>query len=244
MNKLDILVIVAHPDDAELGCGGTIASHIAQGKKVGVVDLTQGELGTRGTAETRKVEAANAARILGLSVRENLGFRDGFFANDEAHQKEVIRVIRKYCPEIVIANAIRDRHPDHGKGAELVRFACFLAGLEKIQTLENGEIQKAHRPKNLYHMIQSDYIEPDFVVDISDFWEQKKKAVLAFETQFFNPDQAEKSLSGSQTFISTPDFLYFLEGRAREHGQSIRCSYGEGFTKTKQIGIRDLMSLA
>lgn len=238
--KLDILVIAAHPDDAELSCSGTIFASIAQGKKVGVIDLTQGELGTRGTAETRREEAANAAKVMQLSVRENLGMRDGFFQNDEAHQLEVIKAIRQYQPEIVLTNAIRDRHPDHAKAADLVRTACFLAGLKRIETNHTGENQEAWRPKNVYHFIQSDYIEPDFVVDISPYWEQKVKAIKAYKTQFHVSEESKK---GEQTFISTPEFMNFLEGRAREYGQSIRVKYGEGFTTEKQIGVVSLFHI-
>lgn len=238
--KLDILVIAAHPDDAELSCSGTIFASIAQGKKVGVIDLTQGELGTRGTAETRREEATNAAKVMQLSVRENLGMRDGFFQNDEAHQLEVIKAIRQYQPEIVLTNAIRDRHPDHAKAADLVRTACFLAGLKRIETNHTGENQEAWRPKNVYHFIQSDYIEPDFVVDISPYWEQKVKAIKAYKTQFHVSEESKK---GEQTFISTPEFMNFLEGRAREYGQSIRVKYGEGFTTEKQIGVVSLFHI-
>lgn len=238
--KLDILVIAAHPDDAELSCSGTIFSHIAQGKKIGVADLTRGELGTRGSAEIRKQEAEDAAKIMGLAVRENLGFRDGFFTNDEKHQMEVIKIIRKYQPEIVLTNAINDRHPDHAKAANLVKIACFLAGLKRIETDLLGEQQTAWRPKNLYHFIQSDYITPDFVVDISPYWEQKVAAIRAYKTQFHT---SAESVKGEQTFISTPEFMNFLEGRAREMGQAIRTKYGEGFTKDKQIGVESLFDL-
>ncbi len=238
--KLDVLVIAAHPDDAELSCSGTIFSLIAQGKKVGVADLTKGELGTRGSAEIRKQEAEDAAEIMGLSVRENLEFRDGFFTNDEKHQIEVIKLIRKYQPEIILTNAIADRHPDHAKAAELVKVSCFLAGLKRIETIHLGEEQIAWRPKNLYHFIQSDYITPDFVVDISPYWTQKVAAIMAYKTQFHTSDESKK---GEQTFISTPEFMYFLEGRAREMGQSIRTKYGEGFTKDKQIGVGSLFDL-
>lgn len=239
IQKLDILVIVAHPDDAELGCGGTIVSQVKNGKKVGVVDLTQGEMGTRGSVAERFQESADAASILGLAARENLRFRDAFFQNDEAHQLEVVRMIRRYQPEIVITNAIEDRHPDHAKGAALVKVACFLAGLARITTTDNGQEQTAWRPKNLYHIVQSNYIDPDFVVDISDTFDQKMKAVLAYKTQFHSPTEQ----SGSQTFISSPEFLDFLAGRAREYGQAIRVMYGEGFTTDKKIGIKDVFNL-
>jgi len=237
--KLDILVLAAHPDDAELGCGGTIASHVAKGRKVGVIDFTRGELGTRGTPETRASEAADAAKILGLSVRENLGLADGFFRNDEVHQRRVIQAIRKYQPEIVITNAVYDRHSDHGKGAELAYDSCFLSGLTKIETNdESGNAQKAWRPKAVYHFIQSQYIKPDFVVDITPFWETKVNAVKAFKTQFFDPNSKEPS-----TYISTPEFMNLVESRAIELGHGIGVKYGEGFTVRRYPGVTDLFSL-
>jgi len=237
--KLDILVIAAHPDDAELGCGGTIAKHVSLGYKVGVVDLTQGELGTRGTIQTRKKEASDSAQILGLAVRENLKMRDGFFQNDEAHQLQLIQAIRKYQPEIVLANAIRDRHPDHSKGAELAFHSCFLSGLAKVETEENGIAQQPWRPKHVYHFIQSELIVPDFIVDISSHWQAKMDSVKAFKTQFFDPASEEP-----ETFISKPTFLTFLEGRAKEFGQAIGAEYGEGFTAVSKLGVGDLFRLA
>lgn len=238
MNKLDILVIAAHPDDAELGCSGTILSHIAKGYKVGIVDLTKGEMGTRGTPEMRMKEADDAAAILGLSVRENMGFRDVLFLDDEAHQLELIKVIRNYQPDIVLANAIRDRHPDHGKGASLASNACFMSGLRKIQTEINGKTQEAWRPKFVYHYIQNNYIEPDFVVDITDFWDTKVKSILAYQSQFHDPNSQEP-----ESFISNPDFLPFIEARAREMGHRILRTYGEGFTVERMIGAEDLFDL-
>jgi bacillithiol biosynthesis deacetylase BshB1 len=236
--KLDILVLAAHPDDAELGCGGTIARQVALGNKVGIIDFTRGELGTRGTVQTRDQESKDSAQILGISVRENLNFRDGFFKNDEEHQREVIRVIRKYQPEIVLANATYDRHPDHGKGAELAFEACFYAGLAKIETTDNGVNQKPWRPKHLYHFIQSQYIQPDFVLDVSDFWETKMKSIRAYKTQFHNPDSNEP-----ETFISSPAFIKFLESRAQELGHAIGATYGEGFTVRRVIGVNDIFSI-
>ncbi len=236
--KLDILVLAAHPDDAELGCGGTIAKHVKLGHKVGVVDFTQGELGTRGTIETRKVEAAKAAEILGLSVRENLQLKDGFFTNDQAHQLKVIEVIRKYQPEIVIANAIRDRHPDHGRASQLAVDACFLSGLNKVETTLDGKKQSAWRPKRLYHYVQSQLIVPDLVVDITGFWQTKIDSVLAYQTQFYNPN-----LNEPETYISKPTFLTFLEARSKELGQSINAEYGEGFTVDAAIGVDHLFQL-
>lgn len=237
--KLDLLVLAAHPDDAELGAGGTIASHVAKGHKVGVVDFTRGELGTRGTPESRAAEAAEGARILGLSIRENLGLADGFFRNDEEHQRKVIQAIRKYQPEIVIANAIHDRHSDHGKGAELAYDSCFLSGLAKIETKdEQGNIQKAWRPKVVYHYIQSQFIEPDFIVDITAHWKTKVNAVKAFKTQFFDPDSKEP-----QTYISTPEFMNMVESRAIELGHAIGVKYGEGFTVRRTAGVTNLFHL-
>jgi bacillithiol biosynthesis deacetylase BshB1 len=238
--KLDILVFAAHPDDAELSCGGTILAHLAQGKKVGIVDYTQGELGSNGTIETRYAESDKASKILGLTVRENLKFRDGFFQNDEEHQLATIRMIRKYQPEIILANAITDRHPDHAKAANLTKTACFLAGLRKIETFdENGNVQTAWNTKQLFHYIQSDYIQPDFVVDISDYWERKLEAIFAYQTQFYNPN-AKDSV---QTFIASPEFIKMLEGRAADWGQSIRKKYAEGFTKIRQLGVESLFDI-
>jgi N-acetylglucosamine malate deacetylase 1 len=236
--KLDILVFSAHPDDAELGCGGTIAKHVSLGYKVGVVDLTGGELGTRGTAQTRDQEAKDSAKILGLSVRENLNLRDGFFKNDEEHQLKLIQAIRKYQPEIVLANAVHDRHPDHGKGAALAFDSCFLSGLIKIETHEGGKVQQAWRPKHLYHYIQSQLIVPDFVVDISLHWQIKMDSIKAFKSQFFDPASSEP-----ETFISKPSFLTFLEARAKEFGHSINVEFAEGFTTANRIGVDDLFRL-
>jgi bacillithiol biosynthesis deacetylase BshB1 len=236
--KLDILVFAVHPDDAELGCSGTILKHIASGKKVGIIDLTRGELGTRGTAETREQESVDSTRILGLHVRENLGMRDGFFKNDEEHQMKIIQVIRKYNPEIVLSNALYDRHSDHGRGGDLVNDAVFLGGLAKIKTELNGVNQGAFRPRLLLQYIQDRYIEPDILVDISDFWEKKMECVHAFKTQFFNPDNDDQ-----QTYISSPDFLKVIEARSRELGKSIGAIHAEGFTSRKLLGIDDLTML-
>lgn len=236
--KLDILVLAAHPDDAELGCGGTIAMHVAKGQRVGIVDFTRGELGTRGSVALRDQEAAVSAEILGLTVRENLNFRDGFFQNDEAHQREVIRVIRKYQPEIVLANAIYDRHPDHPRACGLSFEACFYSGLEKIETEDNGVKQKAWRPKHLYHYIQSQFIKPDFIVDVSAHWEQKMKSVHAFKSQFYDPASKEP-----ETFISSPAFITLLESRGHELGHTLGVAYGEGFTVRRIVGVTDLFAL-
>lgn len=238
--KLDILVLAAHPDDAELGCGGTILRHVALGHKVGVVDFTQGELGTRGTVETREQEAAASAKILGLSVRENLKLRDGFFKNDEEHQLKVIRAIRTYQPDVVLANAIYDRHSDHGRAAQLAADACFLSGLTKINTTdEKGNKQEAWRPKVVYHYIQSLFIEPDFVFDITPHWEKKLDAIRAFKTQFFDPNSSEP-----ETYISSPNFLRMIESRAVELGHAIGARYGEGFTVQRYPGVKNLLDLS
>lgn len=236
--KLDILVLAAHPDDAELGCGGTIVKHISLGHKVGIVDFTRGEMGTRGTPQTREKEAAESASILGLSVRENLGLKDGFFQNDAENQIHVIRAIRKYRPEIVLANAVYDRHPDHGRGSELAYDSCFFAGLAKIETSDSGVAQTPWRPKVVYHYIQSQLIEPDFVIDISDFWEQKMKAVRAYRTQFYDPASKEPD-----TYISNPGFLKLLESRANEFGHAIGANYGEGYTVRRIIGVKNLFDV-
>jgi bacillithiol biosynthesis deacetylase BshB1 len=224
--KLDILVMAAHPDDAELSCAGTILKHIAAGKKVGIVDFTRGELGTRGTPEIRLQESADATKILGLHARENLGIRDGFFKNDEETQLKLIEVIRKYQPEIVLANALEDRHPDHGKGAQLAIDACFLSGLRQIKT---GDLP-AWRPTQVYHYIQDRYLEPDFVVDISANWDQKEAAIRAFKSQFFDPSSSEPA-----SYISSPDFLAFIQARAMEMGHKIGVKYGEGFQSQKTL---------
>lgn len=240
---LDILAIMAHPDDAELSCSGTIIRHVEQGKKVGVIDLTQGELGTRGTPQTRKEEAQVAAQILGLTIRENLGFQDGFFKNDRTHQLGVIKYIRKYQPEIIITNATHDRHPDHARAAQLVVEATFLSGLVKIETSFEGQAQTPHRPKHIFHTIQNNYLAPDFIVDISKYRERKVKSILAYGTQFYNPNDTSDISEENQTFISTPGFFRFLEARDREFGQAIRVEYGEGFIKSRDIGISDLFHI-
>lgn len=237
--KLDVLVFAAHPDDAELSCSGTIASLVTQGKKVGIVDFTRGELGTRGTPELREEEAKLAAQILGITIRENLGFDDGFFIIDRTHQLRLIQIIRKYRPEIVLANAIRDRHTDHGRAAELAREACFLSGLKKINTFsEQGKKQEAWRPRVLYHYIQDYHLKPSFVVDITPYWKTKMESVQAFKSQFFDPESDEPT-----TPISTPEFVNFLEGRAREMGRMIGVEFGEGFIKATPPGIRNLFDL-
>ena len=232
--KLDILAFGAHPDDIELSCAGTLLVEKANGKKVGIIDLTRGELGTRGSAEIRKQEAAAAAKILNVDIRENLELADGFFKNDETHQREVIRAIRKYQPEIIICNAPEDRHPDHGRGAQLVEDAIFLSGLRKIETVDNGYIQAVWRPQFVFNFIQDKYLHPNFVIDISAFMEQKIASVRAYGTQFDNADTSEP-----QTYISTPDFLESIVYRAKMYGKMIGVKYAEGYISKKMIGFNN-----
>lgn len=237
--KLDLMVMTVHPDDAELGAGGTIAKYVAEGKSVGIIDLTRGELGTRGTAETRAEEAAEAGRILGVAVRENLGLKDGFFVNEEDTQRVIIKAIRKYKPEIVITNALDDRHPDHGRASKLVNDALFLSGLRRIKTSEEGVVQDAFRPRLQLQLIQDKYIQPDIILDISLYWDQKEKSILAYKTQFNSLTDED----GPQTYISNPDFMEYTKGRAKEFGRNIQVAYGEGFTSRKLLGINDLFDL-
>lgn len=234
MKKVDFLAIGAHPDDVELGCGGTIAKLISEGKTVAIVDLTQGELGTRGTNITRAEEAANATKILGISARENLKLKDGFLNNSEEYQLEVVKMIRKYQPEIVLANAIDDRHPDHAKAAKLVSDACFLAGLVKIETTLDGENQKTWRPKQIFHYIQWKNVTPDFVIDISGFMEKKIEACLAYKTQFYDPNSKEP-----MTPIATKDFLESLTYRAQDLGRLSGVDFAEGFTTEKLLAFKN-----
>ncbi len=236
--KLDILAFGAHPDDVELGCGATIAKEIALGKTVGIVDLTRGELGTRGTAETRTIEATKAGKILKIAVRENLGFRDGFFKNNEKHKLEIIRLIRKYKPEIVLCNAIDDRHIDHGKGSRLVSDACFLSGLIKIETSYNNALQEPWRPKQVYHYIQWKNIEPDFVVDVSEFIDIKMQSIMAYETQFYDPNNKEP-----ETPITSKNFLDSIKYRAQDLGRLVGVDYGEGFTVERYLAVNSLSDL-
>jgi len=236
--KLDILAFGAHPDDVELGAASTIAKEVSLGKKVGIIDLTQGELGTRGSKELRKIEASKAAKILGVTLRENLKFADGFFVNDKQHQLEVIKLIRKYKPEIVLCNAVNDRHVDHGKGSKLVSDACFLSGLEKIKTELNGLTQKKWRPKLVYHYLQWNNSEPDFVVDISDFIDIKMDAVLAYSSQFYDPNSKE-----SDTPISSKNFSDSIHYRAKELGRLIGVEHAEGFTVERYVAVTSLDKL-
>lgn len=233
VDKLDVLAFGVHPDDVELGCSGTILTCIEEGKKVGIIDLTRGELGTRGTAETRTEEAARAAKILRVEIRENLEMADGFFQNDEHHQRKVIRVIRKYQPEIVICNAPEDRHPDHGRSSKLVSDAAFLSGLAKI-IIEDGEQRlQPWRPKYVFHYLQDRFLQPDFVVDISSHMDKKVESVLAYKTQFFNPD-----LNEPQTYISSPEFLDTVRARAMMLGKRIGVKFAEGYISEKMVGVR------
>jgi len=236
--KLDILAFGAHPDDVELGCSGTIAKEVSLGKKVGIIDLTRGELGTRGSVEIRDQESSLAAEILGISVRENLNMRDGFFVNDEAHQMEIIKRIRKYQPEIVICNAIDDRHIDHGKGSKLVSDACFLSGLRKIETTHEGVVQEAWRPKVVYHYMQWKNITPDFVVDISDFIDKKTASILAYASQFYSENSNEPV-----TPIATKNFLESIHYRSQDFGRLIGVDYAEGFTAERYVAVKSLGDL-
>lgn len=232
--KLNILAIVAHPDDAELSCSGTLLLHKQKGYTIGIADLTQGELGSRGSVELRKEESQKAKQILQLDVRENLQLRDGFFINDEKHQKEVIKIIRKYRPDIVLTNAPHDRHPDHGRAAQLVKDSCFYAGLIKIETEYLGENQLPWRPKKVFQFIQDQYIEPDFIIDISNTIQEKIDSIRAYSSQFL-----EDSKDGPATYISSEQYIERVIYRASMMGKRIGTQYGEGFIKTNHIGIRD-----
>lgn len=237
--KLDILAIGAHPDDVELGCGATLAKEIANGKKVGVIDLTRGELGTRGTAKTRNEESKNAGEILGISLRVNMDFVDGFFINDQKHQMALIKMIRKYQPDMILCNAIDDRHIDHGKGSKLVSDACFLSGLVKVETKdENGQLQNKWRPKQVYHYIQWKNLEPDFVVDVSGFIDEKMQAVLAYKTQFY-----DKTSKEPETPISSKNFTDSVKYRARDLGRLVGVEYAEGFNVERYVAVDSLFDI-
>jgi len=231
--KLDILAFGAHPDDIELGCSGTILKHLKNGLKIGIIDLTRGELGTRGTVETRNQETINSTKVLGVQLRENMDFKDGFFENNEENKIELIKKIREYRPEIVLTNAPTDRHPDHGRSSDLTIDACFLSGLEKIET---G--QDVWRPKHIYHYIQFNTILPDFVVDITEEMDKKLESVLCYKTQFYNPDSKE-----SETIISSEDFLESVKYRARDLGRQSDCKYAEGFVSNQTLKINSLRDL-
>ena len=236
--KLDILAFGAHPDDVELGAGGTIAKEVSLGKKVGIVDLTRGELGTRGSADLRDIEAENAAKILGVAVRENVRFADGFFTNDKKHQLEIIKMIRKYQPDIVLCNAIDDRHIDHPKGSKLVSDACFLSGLLKIETELEGESQQKWRPKQVFHYIQWKNIKPDFVVDVTGFINVKEKAVLAYSSQLYDPNSNEL-----ETPITSKNFIESIKYRAQDLGRLIGVDYAEGFNTERYVAVENLSKL-
>ncbi|MDP3311867.1 bacillithiol biosynthesis deacetylase BshB1 [Lutibacter sp.] len=236
--KLDILAFGAHPDDVELGCGATIAKEVVAGKKIGIVDLTRGELGTRGSEELREIEAARAKSILGVVVRENLGLADGFFENNKENQLEIIKIIRKYRPSIVLCNAISDRHIDHSKGSKLVSDACFLAGLVKIETTLNNIKQEVWRPLNVYHYIQWDNIEPHFVIDVTGYIDKKVEAVMAYSSQFYDPKSNEP-----ESPISSKNFLDSITYRSRDLGRLIGVSHGEGFTSERYIAIKSFDNL-
>jgi bacillithiol biosynthesis deacetylase BshB1 len=233
--KLHILAIGVHPDDLELSCAGVLIKHSQMGQKVGILDLTAGELGTRGTAEIRLGEAQNAAKVMGLAVRECAGMRDGFFKNDEEHQLQLIKYIRKCQPDIVIANALEDRHPDHGRAGRLIADACFLAGLRRIETVEDGNSQAAWRPKRVFHVIQDRFIEPTFVVDISETFEQKMEAIKCYKSQFHDPNSNEP-----MTYIASQNFLQAIEARAYLMGKRIGAKYGEGFVSENVPGVANL----
>lgn len=236
--KLDILAFGAHPDDVELSCSGTIAKEISLGKKIGIIDLTRGELGTRGSAEIRDMEATTAAKILGVQVRENLNMRDGFFVNDEKHQLEIIKMIRKYQPEIVLCNAIDDRHIDHPKGSRLVSDACFLSGLRRIETQLDGVYQEAWRPKVVYHYIQWKALEPDFVVDITGFMDIKEQSILAYSSQFYDPNSKEP-----ESPISSKNFLDSVRYRAQDLGRIVGVDYAEGYMVERYLTVNSLSDL-
>jgi len=237
-SKVDILAIAAHPDDVELGASGTLMKHIAQGKTAAIVDLTQGEMGSRGTIQTRYEEAAAASEILGVKHRVNLMMEDGFFEMNESNKLKIIEQIRRFQPEIVLANAMSDRHPDHGRAGKLISDACFLSGLIKVETEWDGEQQTAHRPKAVYHYIQDYYIKPDFVVDVTEYFDRKMEAILAYKTQFFDPNSSEP-----ETPISSKGFLDSVKARMLEYGRPIGVKYAEGFTVERFIGVNDLFDL-
>ena len=236
--KLDILAIGAHPDDVELGCAATLAKEISLGKSVGIIDLTRGELGTRGSAEIRDKEAAKAAKILGVKVRENMAFADGFFVNDKEHQLAVIRMVRKYQPDIVLCNAIEDRHIDHGKGSNLVSDACFLSGLRKVETNFEDVLQQSWRPKHVYHYIQWHNLEPDFVVDVSGFIDKKMEVIKSYGSQFYDPTSKEPASP-----ISSKNFLDSIKYRAKDLGRLVGAEYAEGFTTERYVAVKELGDL-
>lgn len=236
--KLDILAVGVHPDDVELSCSGTLLKHISMGKICGILDLTRGELGTRGSAEIRMKEASEAAKILGVSLRENLGMADGFFCNDKEHQLKIIQIIRKYQPEIVLCNALTDRHPDHGRAGQLVSEACFYSGLRKIETKLDGAEQLAWRPKTVYHYIQDRHLKPDLVIDVSPFVEKKMEAIKAFSSQFYDPNSNEP-----ESPITTKNFFEFVKAKMTVFGRDAGYEYAEGFNVERTIGVDSLFDL-
>jgi bacillithiol biosynthesis deacetylase BshB1 len=236
--KLNILAFAAHPDDVEISAAGTLLKYIGEGKSVGIIDLTEGELGTRGTIHTRYEEAETAAKLLGLSVRDNLRIKDGFFENSEENKRLIIQQIRRFQPEIVLANSILDRHPDHGRAAKLVADACYLSGLRKIETEWEGKTQEAFRPRLVLHYIQDYYIQPNFVVDVSGFMDKKIEVIKAYKTQFYNPESTEPN-----TPISGEEFFDFLKGRMMTLGRPAGMKYAEGFTVDRIVGVKDLFEL-
>lgn len=238
--KLDILVFSAHPDDAELACAGTIARYARQGKKVGVIDLTRGEMGTRGTEELRKKEALDSAEILGLAIRENLELADAFFVNDREHQLKLVRQIRRYRPEIVLANAPEDRHPDHGRAGKLALDSCFISGLRKVETELNGVAQEAWRPRLFLHYLQDKLLKPDILIDISETIDVKIASIKAFKSQFHNKEYTSQE---PQTYISTPQFLDVITGRSAEFGKLIGTAHAEAYISPKWLGVDDLFHL-
>lgn len=237
-SKVDILAFAAHPDDIELSAAGTLMKHIAMGKIVAIVELTQGEMGSRGTIQSRYEEAAAASEVMGIHFRENLQLADGFFEINEANKIKIVEQIRRFQPTIVLANAVTDRHPDHGRGGQLVSEACFLAGLNKVETNWEGEAQTAFRPNAVYHYIQDYYLDPDFVVDVTDFYDRKVEAIKAYKSQFFDPNS-----DAPETPISGKDFFDFVSSRMMQYGRPIGVKYAEGFTRERFLGVNDLFDL-
>lgn len=238
LKKINLLAFAAHPDDVEISASGIMIKHKNMGLTTGIIDLTRGELGTRGSSAIRDSEAAEAAKIMNLDVRENLGFKDGFFETDELHLIQVITALRKYQPDIVLINSENDRHPDHGRAHQLMKRACFLSGLPKIETLFNGQSLKAWRPKSVYSYIQDYFIDPHLVVDVTDVWDARMAALKAFSSQFFDPQSSEPN-----TPISNPEFFKFIEGRGLQFGRFIQTGYGEGLRTVRPIGVKNLNEL-